>query len=247
MKINEPTLFDNINNNTPFHGVRIYLSGTLSRSTQEINFKLANAGAITKMGLAKTTCVIIAGDDQNQDDIIKIATLKNDGFDIPIITESEMYDLLSGKKYKEFKEPIKDINITYDFIFSKQFPKIIHINAQLNTHPLGQKEIFINKKNANKYVLWQAIGNIGAYVTAEFDPKTTDYCWLETDTIRQLRNGEKDEFIKCIADAYNKSDSDKFTYKFLLSEEVIEWMRLRAKRIEDFASIDLIDKYNIDL
>lgn len=243
MKTIEPTLFDNVESYNPFNGIRIFLSGTFSRSNQEIDFKLTNAGAITKMGLSKATCVIIAGKNQSEKDLIKIDTLKHDGFFIPTISESEMDLILCRKMYREFKEPIKNVDITYDFIFNSLVPKIQHFNFYEYTHPLGQKELFIYAVTGSKGLLLQSLGNIGAYSSNEFDPKSIDYCWLKKETIDNLKVGIKDEFINIITNTYNNSDSDKFTYKFIIEAEAIHWMEYRATSIGDEISLDLISKY----
>lgn len=240
MKIEEPTLFD-MQCLNPFYGVKIYLSGTFSKPKKNIVLKLKNAGAITDMGLSRKTYVVIAGSNQKRDVVLKIATLKNDGYNIPVISESDMYDLLSGKKYGEFKEPVKDIQIDYDFMFSKEFPKFIHMDSPVCPHVFGEKEVYIHGDWIETYPLRQALGNIGAYVATEFDPKYTDYCWLTSNTIRLLENNIKDDFINCIADTYNKSKSKKFTYKFVLSDEVVSWMKSRAIKIGDAISLEYIN------
>lgn len=240
MKIEEPTLFD-MQYLNPFYGVRIYLSGTFSKPKKNIVLNLKNAGAITNMGLSRKTYVVIAGSNQKQDDIFKIATFKNDGYNIPVISELDMYDLLSGRKYDEFKEPVKDIQIDYDFMFSKEFPKLVHMDSPISPHVFGEKEVYIHGDLAETYPLRQALGNIGAYTTAKFDPQYTDYCWLTSNTIRLLENNIKDDFINCIADTYNKSKSEKFTYKFILADEVVSWMKSRAIKIGDTISLEYIN------
>lgn len=243
MQLTEPTLFDTAEAYNAFKGVRVYLSGSFSRPNSEIEFKLTNAGAITKLGLAKTTCVIIAGKKQSEKDIIKIDTLKHDGFNIPIITEFEMEAILTEEVYREFKEPIKNVDITFDFILNSALPKVQHFNFYEYTHPLGQKDLFLYDVAGDKDLLIQCIGNIGAYSNFEFDPKTINFCWLKKETIDNLKTGIKDAFIKIITDTYNKSDSDKFTYKFIIETEAIYWMEYRATEIGDKISLDLISRY----
>lgn len=241
---NEPMLFDDIEMANPFKNARVYISGNLSRSKGEIEFKLANVGATTKMGLAKTTCVIIEGTGQTKEDKVKIQTLAHDGFYIPTISEKEMWDILEGKqKNISFPTPVKNVDITYDFIFNAIVPKIIHFNFYEYTHPLGMKELFMHDINGKKDLLLQSLGNIGAYSNFEFDPKTIDYCWLKKETIEKLKKGEKDEFIQIITNKYNSSSSDKFTYKFIIESEAIFWMEYRAREIGDKISLDYITRY----
>lgn len=244
MKDSEPTLFDNTEIGNPFNGARVYVSGTTSKPKGEIEFKLINAGAITKMGLAKTTCVIIEGENQSENDKIKIQTLTHDGFHIPIIKEEEMYNILDGEnKDIKFPIPVKNVDITYNFIFNSIIPKIVHFNFHEYTHTLGQKEIFFHKVNGSQGLLLQSLGNIGAYSNFEFNPKEIDFCWLNKETIEKLKTGEKDEFIQIITNKYNSSDSDKFTYKFIIETEALFWMEYRAREIGDEISLDYIERY----
>lgn len=241
--MSEATLFDNIECQNPFNGVRVYLSGTFSRPNSEIIFKLTNAGANTKMGLAKTTCVIIAGNNQSDKDLEKIDILSHDGFHIPIITEADALSIIAGEKDASFPEQTKNVNITYDFIFKSQVSKIQHFNFFEHTHPLGQKELFLHEINGDQSLLYQSLGNIGAYGNSEFDPKSIDFCWLKQETIDKLKQGEKDQFIDIITEKYNQSDSDKFTYKFVIESEAIYWMEYRATEVGDKLSLDLITRY----
>lgn len=241
--MNEATLFDNIEHQNPFNGIRVYLSGTFSRPNSEIIFKLTNAGANTKMGLAKTTCVIIAGSNQSDKDLEKIDILSHDGFHIPIIDETEALAIITGEKNASFYEPVKNVNITYDYIFNSRVPKIQHFNFFEHTHPLGQKELFLHEIKGNQHLLYQSLGNIGSYGNSEFDPKSIDFCWLKQETIDKLRQGGKDRFIDIITEKYNQSDSDKFTYKFVIESEAIYWMEYRATEVGDKLSLDLITRY----
>lgn len=240
----EPTLFDNTESVNPFYGVRVYISGALSQRKSEIEFMLERAGAITKKGLAKTTCVIIKGDTLSSDEKIKHLTLEHDGFHIPIISEEETRNILNGKiSNVSFHTPVKNVDITYDFIFSSLIPKIAHFNFYEYTHFLGQKELFMHDINGNKALLYQCLGNIGAYSSFEFNPYEIDFCWLKKETITKLKNGEKDDFIRIITDKYNSSDSTKFTYKFIIESEAIFWMKWRAMEIGDNISLDYITRY----
>lgn len=253
MNEKEPTLFSDIEPIKPFDEVRVFLSGTFSVPQSVIVEELIDAGAIgQKIGpkggmltqsLAKTTCVIIAGKKQNESDLLKIETLAHDGYHIPIITEDEMRLIISGKKQASFPLPVKNVDITFDFLFNSRVPKIIHFNFYEYIHPLGMKELFMHDIKGKKDLLLQSLGNIGAYSNFEFDPKTIDYCWLKKETIEKLKKGEKDEFIQIITNKYNSSSSDKFTYKFIIESEAIFWMEYRAREIGDKISLDYITRY----
>lgn len=253
MKTNDPTLFSDIEATNSFNGKRVYLSGTFSTSKTEIIDILEGVGAIVRtigpkgskapLNLAKTTCVIVAGKNQSSNDIEKIEILSHDGFHIPVITEEEMLDIAAYKKNVYFPIPVKHVDITYDFLFNSIVPKLVHFNFYEYTHPLGCKELFLYDIKGQKELLDQSLGNIGAYVNGEFDPKTIDYCWLKKETIERLKKGQKDEFIRIIEDKYNSSNNNKFTYKFIIESEAIFWMEFRAKECGDKLSLDYITRY----
>lgn len=256
MQDKELTLFNNMeafNDTNSFYGKRVYLLGTFSVPKTEIIDILESVGAIVRsigpkgaigpLNLAKTTCVIVAGKNQSRNDIEKIKILSHDGFHIPIITEEEMRDIANYKKHVDFPTPVKQVDITYDFLFNSIVPKIIHFNFYEYTHLLGQKELFLYDIKGEKELLYQSLGNIGAYSNFEFDPKTIDYCWLKRETIEKLKKGEKDEFVKVITDKYNSSNNDKFTYKFIIESEAICWMEFRAREVKDDLSLGYITRY----
>lgn len=243
------TLFDCISD-SQFNGVRVYLSGTYSVPKTKIVSLLEGEGAIVRsksgdglLGLAKATCVIIAGKNQSEKDLEKIEILSHDGFHIPIINEMEMNNIISGKMNVNFELPVKKVDITYNFIFNSIVPKILHFNFHEYTHDLGQRELFLHDIRGDKDLLYQSLGNIGAYTNFDFDPAIINYCWLKQETIDKLKNGEKDDFIKIITDKYNNGDGDKFIYKFIVESEAIAWMDYRSKAIGDKISLDLISRY----
>ena len=244
-------LFGNIS--YPFEGVRVYLSGKFTQPKELISDRLYDSGAIVKsvgpvsstnyLGLSKDTCVVIAGGELSEQELLKLDTLRHDGFHIPVISENEMNEIINGNIKREFPAPIKNVDITYDFIFNSRTPMIQHFNFYGYTHSLGQKELFVHDLKGNKDCLLQSLGNIGAYSNFEFDPKSIDYCWLKNETINKLKKGEKDEFIQIITEKYNSSAANKFTYKFIIESEAVFWMLFRAKEIGDNVSLYYLNKY----
>lgn len=248
---NIQTLF-NFDSKDILSEVRVYFCGKFSQKTSILADKLEARGAITRsittskptlLGLSKETCVIVKGKDVPEKDTTKILTLAHDGYHIPIISESDIDNILNGVKPSDFPTPIKSVDINFDFLFNSIIPKIIHFNFYGYTHPIGQKNIFLHNIRGNHFLLEQSLGNIGAYSCSSFDPYDVDYCWLKKETIDLLKNGEKDDFIKIITDSYNSSSNTKFTYKFIIESEAIYWMLYRAKEIGDRISLEYITKY----
>lgn len=225
-------------------GKRIYFSGE-SISKADTNKRLKSIGAIIETTPTKFSNVFVIGDNQTDEEVLRIDTLLHDGFNIPKITEAELDFIISNdKNEREFLDVKKDVNITYDFIFNSSVKKIMPVQREEFTHYLGQKNIFIYKPIGDKNSLFQCLGNLGAVPVEYFDPNDIHYCWLTESTINKLRNGIKDDFIMHISNIYNSSACDKFTYKFILESEVLNFLEYRAKESNDDILIELYEKYS---
>lgn len=224
-------------------GIRIYLMGNFPNKAL-FKSRISKAGGITNKGLSKSTRVIVEGTNPNKNDLLKIETLNHDGFKIPIIQELDINDILLGiNKNFHFPEVTKNVNITYDFIFNPIHPKIISISKDGITHRLGNKEIFVYKCDAKFLILGQLIGNIGGSVTNVFDPNNTNFIMINDLTLEKLKLGEKDEEIILIASIYNTSKSDKFTYKFIIENEFLNFIEVRSQKVNDDNTLRLLEKY----
>ncbi len=246
------TLFDfeKKNSPSPFCGARVYLSGKFSMEKKEIVALLDGNGAVLRseqsnalLGLSKETCVIIVGENRLVNDLVEAERLSFNGYNIPTISEAEMRTILSGDKEANFPKPIKNVDINYDFLFTSRFSPIVHLNFHELTHPLGKKDIFLYEVKGESHLLRTCLGNIGAYTSNDFDPNSTDYCWLRKETIEKLKRNEKDNFIQIITDKYNTSNSSQFNYKFIIEQEVVFWLENRAREIGDAISLDCITRY----
>ena len=110
-------------------------------------------------------------------------------------------------------------------------------------NPLSQKEIYIPKE-ANIYtdVLYQIIGNLGGYANKEYYDDT-NLIMLSIETLNNLERGNKDDVIKYIEDAYNKSDAIMFNVQFTSEPDFIKWVKKRMEIYPDESTIALLQKY----
>ncbi len=245
------TLFDEIENESPFNGARAYLTGTFSTDKRKIAKMLESEGAVLSsesgssnwLNISKDTCVIIAGENPDERDMEKTEILSFDGYHIPAITEEEMNNILSGKSKANFPKPEKHVDITFDSLFKSKFSPMLHFNFYEVKHPLGEREIFIKGVKGNLSLIEQSLGNIGAYAVHKFDPINTDYFWLTRETVEKLKAREKDEFIQHVTNTYNSSRSTKFTYRFIIEQEAVHWMEYRARELGDSQSLDYLMRY----
>lgn len=126
---NNPTLFDNIPEDDILSGVRVFFCGRFTEPVSILADQMENRGAIVRsistsspqlLGLSKETCVIVQGNSPKDTDLDKIQSLDYDGFHIPVISEEDAHRILDGSKEAHFPKPIKEVDITYDFIFQKR-------------------------------------------------------------------------------------------------------------------------------
>lgn len=145
------------------------------------------------------------------------------------------------------------INITYNFLFGKkangEYNHILTINKNGKANPLYNKEIYIPKIERDRDVLFQSLGYIGCYANNYFDP-TIDYIFLPDCTVDNFQFGIKDDFIKWIEftceEQKRKSKDPKrwrFNMTFILENEVVDFIKQRATRVEENCILELIDKY----
>ena len=50
---------------------------------------------------------------------------------------------------------------------------------------------------------------------------------LSDSTLEKLKNGEKDESIMMIQNYYNKNKGDKFDFKFMSEDDILNFAQLR--------------------
>ncbi len=240
---------------SPLAGMRLYLSGSFR---PDFKFKrdlakylehdfgakmMSESGSAGLLGLSKDTCAIVVDGQLEEKDQYKLEALDFDGYCIPVLTWDELKDILSGKREAHLAAPSKNLSITYDKLFHLRFSPITHLEGEGFAHPLGMKEVYVDKDIPGLYLLEQALGNIGAYTSVSFDPKKTDYCLLTRQCIERLRGGQKDAYIRGIEQRYNTSSEVKFTCKFLLEDELVGWLERRAREIGDEVSLDYITRY----
>lgn len=119
------------------------------------------------------------------------------------------------------------IDITSDFLYSKK-DKILHIDTTQLTHKLGGKVIYMNNSDIDN----QDLGNLGAIPSDRFDPYDTDYICLSEKTIDLLMFGVKDDSILEIESIYRNSKREQFTYKFILENNLKDFIKFRKEEEE---------------
>lgn len=230
-------LFGEVENKAgSINGKRIFIFGTIPDfNKSEIKKQLEKRNVIFDNTLTKYCNLFILGNNPDEEVLQKYSLLEYDGYKIPKGTISDLYSILEGSYTCELKDVVKKVNITYDFIKQSQ---VVYISKDKPQHPLGQREILVPKKS--NWQLKQTLGNIGAYTTTHFDPKTTDYIWLTKDIENKLKQGIQDDFIKYVSEVYNKSSADKFVYSFLKETNVLRFIERRCLDSGDKLTLGLL-------
>lgn len=230
--------------NSALKGLRFALIGRFTKRKSELKKQIIQAGGNKRIGLSKNVRAIVYGKNPSKKDLAKIEMLNHDGYYFPSLSEQELMDILSGvNKDLSYPEVAKNVNITYDFIFNPKFKSLVTISRDGITHRLGGREIFTHKIPGNKYLFWQIIGDLAGSASETFDPSTADYIMLPKSTIESLKNGVKDELILLVSKVYNESKAKKFTYKFVLEDDLIPFAKSRSMKINDTITLNLIEKY----
>lgn len=143
------------------------------------------------------------------------------------------------------------MEITYDFIFKKkangEYYYIQPIDKNSIINPLYNKEIYVPAIERNRDILIQSLGYMGCCSNNYFD-STIDYIFLPDSTVDNFQFGIKDDIIKWIESACEDQKSKnpklwKFSMKFIIENEVIDYIKKRAERVGEDCILDLMKNY----
>lgn len=215
---------------------RIYIAGRIPKHKKtELGKQLAAIGIDSDASLSKYTHAMVMGNSISERVLEDYSLLEYNGYQIPKISIADLFSILDGTSRIELKEVKKQINITSSFLEKSGF---IELDKSQPQHRLGQREILMPKTMSPQFR--QALGNIGIYCSTYYDSKTTDYILLTKETEVKIKNGIKNSFIKSFSEAYNKTDSGNFSYKFIRESEIIDFIDARCTMIGDSVTGELI-------
>ena len=66
---------------------------------------------------------------------------------------------------------------------------------------------------------------------------------LSDSTLEKLKNGEKDESIMMIQNYYNKNKGDKFDFKFMSEDDILNFAQLWSEVHNDEVMRALYERY----
>lgn len=257
----------------PLKGKRICLTGEFKIPQKELNSKLKAVGVdiidrvsdtrVYKDGdsippVKESTSFFIVGSNPNEESVKRYELNEHDGYHAKLITEEKLYEYLSGiftddDMVPDSVEKRLHIDISYynwsaptingkTFVSRVSSPLVYDEEGKDN--PISQKEIFVpNIAGRDMGVFFQMIGNLGGYANKEYIDDT-NMILLSDETLRKLKQGEKDNVILEIENRYNKSNTKIFNIQFTSESDFINWVKNRMKVFPDESTITLLQKYD---
>lgn len=272
MNIQQLNMFEQIELPNPLKGKRICLTGEFKMPQKELLSKLKAVGVETvdrvsdtrvyKEGDAippvkETTNFFIVGTNPNEDSIKRYLLNEHDGYHAKMLSESKLYDYLSGRFTEDdfvpdVVEKRLHIDISYyhwiaPTINGKTF--VSRVSSPLKyddkgmKNPISQKEIYVPKiPGVAMDIIYQIIGNLGGYANKDYYDDT-NMILLSDETLKKLELGIKDNVILGIEDRYNKSNTKIFNIQFTSESDLIGWIKRRMEIYPDENTITLLQKY----
>ena len=85
-------------------------------------------------------------------------------------------------------------------------------------------------------------GNLAAWLNYTLSPQIQIFV-LSDSTLEKLKNGEKDESIMMIQNYYNKNKGDKFDFKFMSEDDILNFAQLWSEVHNDEVMRALYERY----
>ncbi len=114
--------------------------------------------------------------------------------------------------------------------------------SELNT--FAGKEVYFSEGFAgNIYLLFQSLGNLGAFARREDLDKDVSIIVISNRIIDRFYDGEKNPFIKELETKLNQNNSPYRRIKFISEDQLIWYLENRAKITNSNQLKDLIKDY----
>ncbi len=239
----------NRSRNQVLYDERVYLSGE-EEDFEHGKEKLANE--LTELGTRIVEFayadVVVVGNNKPLSDVAEQVKRRWNGYaDKLTMTEEQVLRLLSQDTHvrrevaekgeaENWKKKLrnttseKKLTITYDLLLNPVYTPIAHFTDDEDAPTLDGKVVFMLNADDKDDIRTDPIKlfleqQMGAIVTAAFDPRRMDYCLLRERTINSLKEGKKEDFIDMIEVRYNSSSCYEFRPEFILESEVLALMK----------------------
>lgn len=240
-------LFSSVEENlNPFHNRRVVIGGEFTLSQKALRNKLRAMGATIDTNVTRNTHYVILGSFVPQtllDNLYNVRVRR--GFNVRELHEADVMNIFNGfcSEYYTYAEVTKDLHLTLEHFESAE------IRPVEGENPVLEENIYVPSDiKQNRPLLYQIIGNIGAYANDEIvneseADKTKPIVMLTEATIQCLREGKEDDVIRYIQKTYNESNSDGVAYEFISETSLLQWIRQRCEACGDTMTLSALERY----
>lgn len=228
----------------PFFDRRVVITGDFEIHRKELAKKLKSMGADINSSISKQTNFVIIGKNPGPSKMNTIEKLKQNGFNITLIYEDDLHDILFNNNYENYyteKEPTKELKITLEHLNETNKFDIVIDKIDL----FSRKEFFVGDGfKGERTRLCQLIGYLGAFSNSDID-NTTDIILISDKTFNNLLNGEFDSNIDKIEQTYNQQKAVNFKFKFIIEKDFMDYYsnRMNTSHKGDTAVEEIYHKY----
>lgn len=223
----------------PFYDRSVVITGIFTIDRKKLGLKLKEMGADINTGVTKRTNYILIGEEPGMKKIEKTDKLIHDGYKIRKLYQKDIDLIFSGKweEYHVIKEIKKELDFTIEH-YNKH-----HIDFKNNINIIASKELYYGGGFQGNIDLFKQItGNLGASGDNEIYPET-NICVLSNSTIKELKQGNKDETILYLQNFYNNNKSITFDFQFISEGEILSFCKMRCEQYDDCITMELYNKY----
>lgn len=247
-----------INSQNPLTDRRVGFIGKFkNRAGLVKKVKELGASDKSKDGVTRDTQILVMGTDVKQGDLNRLRCYEHDGWKPLKITEDDLQEIFKGH-YSGFETPaVAKKQVSIDMSYYYWTPPVlseedseedsgVRCSSPLvygDDNPIYGMEIYVpNRSNADMGILRQIIGNFGGYANTDYFDET-NVIMLSEETLRQLKQGVKDDVITQIEEKYNQSSAKMFNIQFTSEPDFIAWVKKRLEKFPDESTIALLNKY----
>ena len=244
---NDSINFEEVKDN-PFKGKRISIVGRFLYDIKILRERFRRLGATIDSKITKNTHYILLGHDienTKQEEVDDVIIRR--GWAVHKLTEEDLENILKGnyENLNSDNKLRKNLSLHFEYHI---MPNLLEFNDDLNI--IYEENVFVPSNiKGRKDLMAQILGNLGAYANDEItnsseSDKTKPIVMLTSETVNKLKNKEKDNITEYIESIYNNSNAISLDYKFVIEEELLEWISKRSDTFQDNNTSTLLSMYN---
>lgn len=213
---------ESFTSDTPFTDRVVCVLGAFSMASKHLMQRLQDMGADIKSSLkvSRNVHYVLVGRGAPQDQLDTLRMLAFHGYCPRVLYQHDL-DLIFQGYYSDYRVPLeigKSLKLTYQHYLQS------HVQMDGVHNPLYTSEVYVAPDTLTpSQELYQQLGDRGVYANPYIDD-TTAVILLSDNTLHLLQQGQTNDVIRTIEDAYNKSRSQTFRYQFVSETDVLNWL-----------------------